>query len=106
MQNATSNLLSSPEATQIQEFPEITIKSIQDWLASYISELVEIDTEEIDLKTPFEGYGLDSAAAVAMTGDLEDWLGHELQPTLVYDYPTIEGLAKHLVSEFGDDEKG
>jgi len=27
---------------------------------------------------------------------LEDWLGLTIDPTVVYDYPTIEALAKHL----------
>ncbi len=35
-----------------------------------------------------------------MTGDLEDWLGCELDPTLLYDYPTIDALAWHLAEEF------
>ena len=45
---------------------------------------------------PFDRYGLDSSAAVGMTGDLEDWLGKEVEPILLYDYPTIETLARHL----------
>src|SRR5205807_2381692 len=42
---------------------------------------------------------MDSVQAVSMAADLEDWLGRELPATLVYDYPTIEGLARHLSEE-------
>ena len=42
------------------------------------------------------GFGLDSAAAVGITGELEQWLGRRLSPTLVYSYPTIATLAHHI----------
>lgn len=73
---------------------------IQAWIASYLAELLEIDPEEVNVSIPFDRYGLDSSVAVGMTGDLEDWLGRKLDPTLVYDYPTIESLSQHLAEEF------
>lgn len=75
---------------------EISAPQIQDWIVAYVSDLLEIDPEEVDVTIPFDRYGLDSSAAVGMTGDLEDWLGKEVEPILLYDYPTIETLARHL----------
>lgn len=75
---------------------EISAPEIQNWLVAYIADLLEIESEEIDVTIPFDRYGLDSSAAVGMTGDLEDWLGKEVEPILLYDYPTIEALARHL----------
>lgn len=72
---------------------------IQAWLISYLAELLEIEPDELDVTIPFDRYGLDSSAAVGMIGDLEEWLGSELDPTLIYDYPTIEALAGHLSEE-------
>lgn len=69
---------------------------IQTWIASYLADLLEIEADEVDVTIPFDQYGLDSAAAVGMSGDLEDWLGHKLDPTLLYDYPTVQALAEHL----------
>jgi len=77
----------------------LTITEIQAWLVSYLAELLEIEPDEVEVKIPFERYGLDSSAAVGMTGDLEEWLGYELDPTLIYDYPTIEALAAYLSEE-------
>jgi acyl carrier protein len=34
--------------------------------------------------------------AVALISDLEDWLGRDLDRTLIYDYPTLEKLAKQV----------
>jgi len=73
---------------------------IQAWIVSYLAELLDVDQDEIDVTIPFDRYGLDSAVAVGMTGDLEDWLGQKLDPTLLYDYPTVESFARHLAEEF------
>ncbi|MDJ0572808.1 MAG: acyl carrier protein [Pleurocapsa sp. MO_192.B19] len=78
----------------------LSAAEIQGWIVSYLAELLEVDPDEIELAIPFDRYGLDSSIAIGMTGDLEDWLGKELDPTLLYDYPTIETLAQHLAEEF------
>jgi acyl carrier protein len=83
------------------DYTEMPTKSeIQAWIVSYLAQLLETDSDDIDTAIPFDRYGLDSSAVIGMTGDLEDWLKIELDPTLVYDYPTIEALSQHIVSEF------
>ncbi len=84
------------DRASIKKLP--TEREIQDWIVSHLAELLEIDPDEIDVTIPFDRYGLDSSEAIGMTGELEDWLGQELHPTLLYDYPTIEKLAKYVVS--------
>ncbi len=76
-----------------------TVTEIQTWQINYLADVLEIDADEIDITVPFDRYGLDSSVAVGMSGDLEDWLGYEFDPTLLYDYPTIEALAKHIAAE-------
>jgi acyl carrier protein len=76
--------------------PEITSNQIREWLVTYISDLLEIDSEEVDEHISFDRYGLDSSAAIIVTGDLSQWLGRDLEPTLLYDYPTISELAEYL----------
>lgn len=75
-----------------------TVDEVQTWMVSYLANLLEIDPDEIDPTDPFDRYGLDSAAAVGMTGDLEEWLGAEVDPTALYDYPTIQSLAGYLAA--------
>ncbi|GAB1544683.1 hypothetical protein NUACC21_73590 [Scytonema sp. NUACC21] len=76
-----------------------TASEIQAWIVSYLAQLLEVDPEDINVTIPFERYGLDSAVAVGLTGDLEDWLETKLDPTLLYDYPTIESMSRHLAEE-------
>ena len=75
---------------------ELTRTQIEEWLVSYLAETLEIDKNEVDIKVPFTRYGLDSSSAVVMTGDLETFLGLEIEATVPYDYPTIEALAQYL----------
>ena len=70
--------------------------AIREWIVTYIADLLEVSTDEIDTESSFDRYGLDSSAAIGLTGDLEDWLGKEVDPTLLYDYPTVEGLVEYL----------
>ncbi|MGK7902713.1 MAG: acyl carrier protein [Hormoscilla sp.] len=76
-----------------------SVTEIKAWLVSYVAEMLEIEPSEVDISLEFNDYGLDSSAAVGITGDLEEWLERELDPTLLYDYPTIESLGQHLASE-------
>ena len=69
---------------------------IQTWLVSRLGQLLNLDTETIDVKAPLSQFGLDSSAAVGMTGELEDWLGIEIDPTLFAEYPSIAEAADHL----------
>ena len=68
----------------------------QDWLVAYVAQLLEVDEDEIDVGTSFKRYGLDSSMTLGLISDLESWLECDLEPTLVYNYPTIKSLAKHV----------
>ena len=72
------------------------VREISAWLVNRLARELEIDPREIDVKVPFHRYGLDSLAAVHLVSSLEEWMGSELSPTLPYDYPTVESLARHL----------
>lgn len=69
---------------------------VRQWLSAYLADLLEVEEDEVDTSLPFDRYGLDSSAAVGMTGDLEDWLACEIDPTVIYDYPTVDALASYL----------
>jgi myxalamid-type polyketide synthase MxaE and MxaD len=69
---------------------------IRVWLVSKLSERLGIESHEIDIREPFASYGLGSTEAVSLAGELAEWLGRKLSPALVYEYPTIEALARHL----------
>ncbi|HEX8145430.1 MAG TPA: acyl carrier protein [Pyrinomonadaceae bacterium] len=77
----------------------LSIEDIQNWFVSKLAEELGLKPEEIDIHEPFASYGLDSMTMVTLSGDLEEWLGLRLAPTLAWDYPTIEALAQYLATE-------
>jgi amino acid adenylation domain-containing protein len=70
-----------------------------------IADLIAVEPAEIDAHTPLDSFGLSSREAVSLSGDLEEWLGATLSPTLIYEHPTIAALAAHL-SEPGTNAAG
>src|SRR5208282_1732520 len=71
-------------------------EAIQAWLVSKLSELLEIEANEIDIGEPFASYGLGSTELVSLSGELAEWLGRQLPAELAYEFPTIEALARGL----------
>ena len=71
---------------------------IQEWLLAYLSALIDVDVEQIEVNDSFASYGLDSSAGVGMVGDLSQWLNRTLDAELIYRHPTIESLSRHLAS--------
>lgn len=72
---------------------------IAHWLREYIGDVLSVAPAGIDLEASFNHLGLDSSAAVGMTGDLGDWLGRELDVAVVYDHPSIRALSRALSPE-------
>ncbi|WP_445174313.1 AMP-binding protein [Microcoleus sp.] len=79
-----------------------TEKEIQAWLISNLAIYLKIPSDEIDIQESFAAYGLDSAVAVSMTGELAEWIGYDLGLTLLWEYPTIETLTQYLVMEYSN----
>lgn len=70
--------------------------AIEEWLINTLAEQLNLSADEIELDEPFASFGLGSADAVMLSGDLQDWLARELSPTLFWEYPTITSLAAYL----------
>ncbi|NIO82504.1 MAG: SDR family NAD(P)-dependent oxidoreductase [Candidatus Aminicenantes bacterium] len=73
-----------------------TAEEIQSWLISQICQRLGMGPEEIDIREPFTDLGLSSREAIVISGDLEEWLGCRLSPTLLYEYPNIETISQYL----------
>jgi len=69
---------------------------IEQWVVEYVAGVLGMDPRDIDRDATFDQLGFDSAAAVALTGELAEWLGRDVDPTAPYDYSTIRKLANSL----------
>ena len=72
--------------------------TIAAWLVTKLADYLGIDAQSIDVREPFAGYGLESADAIGLVGELEEWLDEELPATLAYDFPSIALLARRLAT--------
>jgi acyl carrier protein len=73
-------------------------EAVKQWLVAYIADLLEFEHSEVNTRLPMGRYGLDSTAAVALTGDLGNWLGCDIDPRLLYEHKTIEALADFVTA--------
>lgn len=73
-----------------------TVEDIQNWLIDQFAQQVDVDPDDIDIEEPFDNYELDSSKALVLLGRLEKFLGNELNPVFIFNYPTIAELAERL----------
>ncbi len=75
-----------------------TQEQISKWIKSYLADILELESEKIDENYEFERFGINSSAAVSLVGDLEEWLGFELSPSLFFEFNTIAQVSAHLAN--------
>ncbi|WP_019504399.1 aminotransferase class I/II-fold pyridoxal phosphate-dependent enzyme [Pleurocapsa sp. PCC 7319] len=97
--NKESKNISSSRNGKLNNLSVISrAEEIQGWLIDKLAEVLEIEPNQIDVQQDFEEYGLESAEAINLSGDLEDYLSCRLPPTLLWDYQNIEALAQYLAT--------
>ncbi|MDJ0843674.1 acyl carrier protein [Crocosphaera sp.] len=73
-----------------------TVEDIQNWLIDQFAQQLNTEADDIDVEEPFDNYELDSSKALILLGRLEKWLGKELNPVVMFNYPTIAELSERL----------
>jgi acyl carrier protein len=74
-------------------------ESLQAWFVAQMAEQLEIDPEDVEVTDTFESYGLSSAKAMLIATRAEKMLGFQISPSILFRYPTIEGLSLRLAEE-------
>ncbi|WP_406229298.1 acyl carrier protein [Nocardia sp. NBC_01009] len=74
--------------------------TIQGWLVERIADYTERAPHQVDPKVPLAELGMDSVSAVTLCGEIEDRWSLDVDPTLVFDYPTIADIAGYIAAEF------
>lgn len=76
-----------------------TYPMIIDWLTRRLADYLNTSPGAIATDVSIADYGLDSVFALTLCSALEYELGVVADPTLAWDYPTIEAMAGHLTEE-------
>lgn len=74
----------------------LSAERLRGWLRRWVARTAEISEAEVREDAPLKSLGLSSRDAVVLSGDLERLTGLRLDPTIAYEYPTIEALAARL----------
>src|SRR5262245_19555557 len=71
-------------------------QDLRDWLAARVAAAAGVAVEAVAPDEPFSSYGLDSAKLITLSGDLELALGRPVDPTALFEHPTVAALAAWL----------
>ncbi|MET8778917.1 HAD-IIIC family phosphatase [Nocardia sp. NPDC004654] len=82
---------------------EPSAAAIRSWLVTAIARQAALDPERIDVHRPMVEFGLGSADLVEMVIDLSDFVGRFLDTNLLFDHPTIDGVATALAPTEADE---
>ena len=72
-------------------------EKLVDFIRSYLSQMTNIPAAEFGVDEPLEHYGLDSLAAVGLSGELSELLNVDLNPEMAYEYPTISAIVDYVM---------
>lgn len=79
----------------------LTEEMVRTWLIEKVAARLGTAPTEVSADTYFDDFGLDSTEALILAGELERWLGFELETTALWYHPTIAELSAYIVSEHG-----
>jgi acyl carrier protein len=82
--------------TTDRNHPEAAFRS---WLIDQLSTQLQRPAAEISPSVPFVEYGIDSVASLSLYGEIEEEFGLCLEPTVAWEYPDVDSLARHLAEE-------
>jgi phthiocerol/phenolphthiocerol synthesis type-I polyketide synthase D len=69
------------------------VAQLRELITQHLAELCSVPAAELDPDRPLQESGLSSRDALVLAGYLETLLERPLPPTLVWEHPTISGLA-------------
>lgn len=76
-----------------------SVKSAADivaWCTHYLSIMLDVPAKRVDPDTKFSRLGVDSAMSTFFVVGLEELLDMEITPDVVFEYQTINELARYL----------
>jgi acyl carrier protein len=74
----------------------MTAAQLEAWMIERVSRRLKIPAHDVDPVRRLQEYGLDSLEALSLTGEIEALLGRPVEPTILWDHPTIRAVASSL----------
>lgn len=77
-----------------------TREEIAQWCVDFIATTFEIDPSVVGRDAEFQSFGFDSTALVSFSAEIEDWLGHDIHPSALFEHPTVASLSAFLSEQY------
>jgi acyl carrier protein len=71
-------------------------RPILHWLTARLASYLEVSAAAIDPLRPLAEMGVDSVHAVSLVGDVEAHFDIDVDPTMIFDYPTLSHIAEYI----------
>ncbi|MFD9505616.1 SDR family NAD(P)-dependent oxidoreductase [Streptomyces mirabilis] len=78
---------------------DVTSEDVRAWLTSAVAEAAGLDPRAVDAERPIAEFGLGSRQLVTLAAELSGRIGRAVEPSLVFDHPTIAALAAAVLDE-------
>jgi acyl carrier protein len=82
-----------------------THRPILRWLTTQLASYLEVPAASISPMVPLAEMGVDSVHAVSLVGDVEAHFDIDVEPTLIFDYPTLARIAEFISTAVTEPEK-
>ncbi|MEU1187205.1 SDR family NAD(P)-dependent oxidoreductase [Streptomyces sp. NPDC005859] len=73
-----------------------TAEAVRAWLAAAVAEAAGLDPRRVDPHRPIAEFGLGSRQLVTLGSELAERIGRPLEPSLVFNHPTIAAITDAL----------
>jgi acyl carrier protein len=80
---------------------QVSEQQIREWCVDYVARVLHIPPADVAPDAELDRFGLDSAVTTAMIIDMEDWLGIEIPPALLFEQSTLSGIAAAVSQRLG-----
>lgn len=84
---------------QSPEPSPVTPEDIRAWLTSAVAEAAGIDPTAVDPGRPIAEFGIGSRQLVTLAAELSERIGRPLEPSLVFNHPTIAAISEAVLDE-------
>jgi acyl carrier protein len=71
-------------------------ESLRTWLVDTVAEYLTLPPSQVGTEVKLRSLGFDSVHAMGLCVDIEERWGILVEPTLAWDFPTIETIVAHL----------
>ena len=80
-------------------------RPILGWLTTQLASYLEVSATAVNPMVPLAEMGVDSVHAISLVGDIEMHFDIDVDPTLIFDYPTLARIAEFISTAVAEQQQ-